>query len=325
MPRLVLTSFLLSLFLQVQASTLTSSGSGNWTNATTWAGIGVPAAGNTMVISNGHTVTVDGNLSYTGASMVVHVHGTWRFNGGGAKITLPAGSAVIIHDGGSVTSVAPGNGGTSQRIIIGSTTYWQGGPGSSVSGPWSWPQDVLPVELIAFNGSAQGDAVMLRWSTASESQSAQFHILRSRDGQAWTSVASQDAAGHSQQRIDYAYTDAGLAAGTWYYALTQSDLDGTLNELGVVAVEVRRTTSALRCALNEADPRRLNVWLTDAEDQALPFTLVDLARGTMLGLGAANLGAGGGLLELPPLAPGNYMVRVDDGQEAMGCRFVLTR
>lgn len=287
--------------------------------------MGTPGAGNTITISSGHTVTIGNNLSYTGDPMVVHVHGTWRFNGGGARVTLPSGSAVIIHEGGSVTSVAPGNGGSSQRIIIGSTTHWQGGPGSTVNGPWSWPEGALPVELVAFLAERQPGGVLLRWTTASEMNSAHFDVHRSHDGRSWDRVASLDAAGQSQQAVDHSFFDTGVTHGTWYFALSQTDLDGTVQELGVVAVALGDGPSVLRCAVDEADPQRIRLWLPAVEVPSAPYSLVDLSRGSVQGLGVAASHGGIVQLWLPPLSPGVYMVRMDVEGAAMGCRFTIAR
>ena len=49
---------LFSLF-KVKATTITSSGSGNWYSTSTWAGGVIPLAGDDVRIASGHTVTVD--------------------------------------------------------------------------------------------------------------------------------------------------------------------------------------------------------------------------------------------------------------------------
>ena len=45
--------------LKVKATTITSSGSGNWYSTSTWAGGVIPLAGDDVRIASGHTVTVD--------------------------------------------------------------------------------------------------------------------------------------------------------------------------------------------------------------------------------------------------------------------------
>ena len=45
----------------VHAVTFTSTQSGSWGSSATWGGAGVPGAGDNVIISNGNTVTEDGN------------------------------------------------------------------------------------------------------------------------------------------------------------------------------------------------------------------------------------------------------------------------
>lgn len=87
----------------------------------------------------------------------------------------------------------------------------------------------LPVILTNFTAQKQHTDVLLQWQTGTELNSKQFNIQRSSDGQNFTTIGSNAAAGNSNTPKSYSYTDAGadLLKGILYYRLEQVDKDGT--------------------------------------------------------------------------------------------------
>jgi hypothetical protein len=95
----------------------------------------------------------------------------------------------------------------------------------------------LPVELTSFTGSVDDRSLAtLRWTTASERNTAYFALERSSDGNSFTEVGQLTAAGNSSQALGYQWTDAKPLASTTYYRLRQADYDGTSVYSSVVAV-----------------------------------------------------------------------------------------
>jgi formylmethanofuran dehydrogenase subunit C len=62
---------------------------GNWNNTSTWAGGVIPGAADTVVIGNGHNITVNGNFSVK--SLFVNSGGTLTFNAANTLTLGPAG------------------------------------------------------------------------------------------------------------------------------------------------------------------------------------------------------------------------------------------
>ena len=85
----------------------------------------------------------------------------------------------------------------------------------------------LPVELGTFTAEAESQSARLRWTTASEKNSAYFAIERSRDGQAFEQIGKQQGQGSKPSPTSYTFLDERLSAGTAYYRLRQVDTDGT--------------------------------------------------------------------------------------------------
>ncbi len=82
----------------------------------------------------------------------------------------------------------------------------------------------LPVTLSSWSARLQEKSVLLRWSTTAEEQSDYFLLERSSDGANFSEIARVPASGRADS---YSYTDQDLSPGTYFYRLTQTDLDGT--------------------------------------------------------------------------------------------------
>jgi hypothetical protein len=101
------------------------------------------------------------------------------------------------------------------------------------SGQISW----LPIELLNFAANCnEKSQVELNWSTASEQNSANFIIERSRDLTQWEYVSTTNAAGNSNYNIDYSALDTDPLAGVSYYRLVQLDINGTEKIYGPISV-----------------------------------------------------------------------------------------
>jgi hypothetical protein len=83
----------------------------------------------------------------------------------------------------------------------------------------------LPVELISFSGSCEGNEVSINWQTASEFNSDYFILSRSNDGIQWFDITQTEAAGFSNQISEYQFIDFTHHVNS-YYRLTQVDIDG---------------------------------------------------------------------------------------------------
>ncbi|MEI6765208.1 MAG: T9SS type A sorting domain-containing protein [Bacteroidota bacterium] len=97
----------------------------------------------------------------------------------------------------------------------------------------------LPVNLISFDASCVNGMTWLRWSTASENNSNHFIVERSTDILQWKEIASINAAGNSNERRNYEFTDDEPLNEINYYQLKQVDYDGAATLYGPVSVHCR--------------------------------------------------------------------------------------
>ena len=120
--------------VSVFAATYTSSGSGDWNQASTWGGAGVPGSGDTVTITSNHVVTV------TGSEVALSV--TLDSTPGNKILVIdPTASLLVELSGGTAIAInapAPGssnvvriNGGTLEASNLGTNLSITGGTGAS--------------------------------------------------------------------------------------------------------------------------------------------------------------------------------------------------
>jgi hypothetical protein len=94
----------------------------------------------------------------------------------------------------------------------------------------------LPVELLYFEGWELKPDNMLKWVTVSENNSSYFDIEWSIDGDNWRSIGVRNAAGNSNEKINYYYFTPIEFCGINYYRLNQIDIDGKSKEYGPILI-----------------------------------------------------------------------------------------
>ncbi|MCB2406806.1 LamG-like jellyroll fold domain-containing protein [Hymenobacter lucidus] len=99
----------------------------------------------------------------------------------------------------------------------------------------------LPVELTEFTAERQGDDVLLRWATASETNNDRFEVESSIDGRVFKQIGRVAGRGTTANATSYQTTDLNVgryAAGQVYYRLRQVDTDGSSTFSPVRKVQV---------------------------------------------------------------------------------------
>jgi hypothetical protein len=115
----------------------------------------------------------------------------------------------------------------------------------------------LPITLLDFTATKQGDDALLNWTTTMEENNKGFEIQRSTDYSTWNTIGFVAGAINSQTKKDYQYLDKDLAAGTYYYRLRQIDLDGHAQFSKVVQVTFSGSMS-LELKQNRPNPLTSN-------------------------------------------------------------------
>ena len=161
-------------------------------------------------------------------------------NGGPTSTLLPAADSPLVDAGTCDTDAFTGSDLTTDGR--GLPRFVDGAPGTNASGDNCDIGAVeatlaeLPVELSSFTATADGEAVVLRWATASETNNAGFEVQVGEmvdgrqsmvDGQrAWRTLGFVEGRGTTSEAQAYAYRADGLEPGRYRFRLKQVDYDG---------------------------------------------------------------------------------------------------
>lgn len=152
----------------------------------------------------------------------------------------------------------------------------------------------LPVKISSFSSDCSSNVVSLNWSTESELNADRFIIERSREMNLWTAIDERQAAGNSNQTINYAFTDTDPISGTSYYRLRQIDFDGKEEFFGPISVDCENNSNTVKVYPNPTvhaftveitsltDAKNSMIQLTDVMGKAISSKSIDLTAGTNL-------------------------------------------
>ena len=98
-------------------------------------------------------------------------------------------------------------------------------------------KNTLPIVLLDFTGSLQGEHSLLEWTTASETNSKQFELQKSFDGINFSKISVIKAAGNSTVNQQYSFLDPAVAPEISYYRLFMVDKDGNGKLSNVVTIK----------------------------------------------------------------------------------------
>jgi len=96
----------------------------------------------------------------------------------------------------------------------------------------------LPVELISFSATLVDNEVLIRWSTATESNNSGFEVQRKHQND-FQSIGFVRGNGTSVDVRHYQFTDHNLIQGNLTYRLEQIDFDGTEKYSNEIAVYIK--------------------------------------------------------------------------------------
>ncbi|MCH8330173.1 MAG: hypothetical protein IH946_02155, partial [Bacteroidetes bacterium] len=176
---------------------------------------------NTSLLRNEKLITVSGDLDITASSSVEGVGGGFDVSG-----DIDVASGNWINNDWCAT-------GTSNVPLIAECC-------ACVS-------SILPIELVSFNATTDGNDVLISWVTATEINNDGFVVERSSNGIDFNKLEIIAAQGSEFNGAEYQYKDEDPLSGTSFYRLKQLDNDGSEEIFEMVSVKIE---SALLLELN---------------------------------------------------------------------------
>jgi len=134
-----------------------------------------------------------------------------------------------------------------------------------------------PVTLMNYTGEVLPAGNHLRWITASEVDNDFYTLEVSEDGGAsFRYLTTVDGAGTTSAMSTYNYLHADATTGTSYYRLSQTDFDGTTEELGIVALDRKEGLLNILTVSPVPAIDNINIQLEASEDSQMTMNLTDL-------------------------------------------------
>jgi hypothetical protein len=232
--KLIYTSILaLLISLTSLATTITADSNSAWDADSTWNLNRVPQTGDSIVIPQGITVSLNGVNQLD--NVIIIIHGTLNLTNG--KLRLDDASRMIIHIAGLLTGVN-----NNDQLSIGGVMKFKGAgaaqtgysfsdinTGTYPSGFVITTPGTLPVSFQAFYVTRQGANNQLAWSTSRELNNNYYAIEKSTDARNWKQIATVTGAGTANLVNKYSYTDKNSNDAVAYYRIRQVDMNGVAN------------------------------------------------------------------------------------------------
>ncbi|AYB33314.1 T9SS type A sorting domain-containing protein [Chryseolinea soli] len=210
-------------------------------------------------------------------------------------------------NGGTTGNVSPATGTVRSSAIVTSFSPFTLGSGNG--------NNPLPVELLAFTAKLDGTQVLLDWNTASELDNDYFTIDKTKDTKKFAEVARIQGAGTTNLPSVYSTIDKTPYTGVSYYRLRQTDFEGRVTDMGMVAVNNTggTETQTLIVFPNPAQNVPLNVNLRGyGSGEQIALDMRDAKGQTMLSkaLATENTGELIYAVDTTVLSPGVYILTV---------------
>jgi hypothetical protein len=179
-------------------------------------------------------------------------------------------------------------------------------------------QTPLPVELLAFSAEPSGSDVVVKWTTATETNSDYFNVERSGSGDlSFETISRVNAAGSSFNTIHYQVVDDRPLNGTSYYRLVQVDIDGTTSYSKLAKVSFDASSPVVIYP----NPATSTLSVKLSADGMTEVTLFNMMGAQVLSLPPSNRREF--TIACGHLARGVYLVRVVSGNKVSYQRVVL--
>ncbi|MDQ6481796.1 T9SS type A sorting domain-containing protein [Dyadobacter sp. LHD-138] len=204
-----------------------------------------PAANSAITLNGTGTISSPGPLigsdfedgMYNGISgtntviiQTLPTHGTLYYDVNGDGVLSPseavtAGQTIPSYNPDKLIVKFTGSGYTSLTFTY-SEVDAAGQPSVPANYTISFPTP-LPVKLVSFSVSQEGNSAQLNWTTAGEINADRFEIERSADAKTWNYIGKKLANGTSISKINYYFADNTPISGTVYYRIKMIDKDET--------------------------------------------------------------------------------------------------
>jgi hypothetical protein len=186
-------------------------------------------------------------------------------------------------------------------------------------GAFSFP---LPVKLTSFTATTSNAVVNVKWETAQENNNKEFELQRSANGKDWSTIVTVAGKGTTELKSNYAHTDRAPLRGVSLYRLKQIDYDGKNEISQVVAVKIGENG---RFAFDVTPNLVVNNFKVVASEdlRSSEISIFNTVGNRMNAV--VNRNGNEANVDVSNLPSGQYIIRIQNGMEALTKRFVVNK
>ena len=183
-------------------------------------------------------------------------------------------------------------------------------------------ESTLPVKLASFTAALATDKVDLKWITSMEKNVSHFEVERSLDGREYKTIGMVFAAGNSDEKLTYNFTDKQVdlqKAGVVYYRLRSVDIDTKSEYSQIRVIHIGKQGAASLSVITYPNPAVSNINVTVPaawQGKTIRYELLNQNGQVVISRepGAASQTES---FDISRLARGYYIIRVNcDGETA---------
>lgn len=199
--------------------------------------------------------------------------------------------------------------------------------GTSTSHPFALVKKTsfLPVELLSFSTECTNHKLIVKWSTASETNSDFFTVEKSQDGINFIPTEVVQAAGNSSTIRHYSFVDAEPFQGTSYYRLKETDFDGTTQVLSSVFVPSCRSGGLSVTIGHNYGEDDFVVAVSGADNDSFTVSVTDVIGQQLFSKKLSGITGSYVMKERLNVASGVYVVNVNSGNEFFSKKLIRVR
>ena len=173
-------------------------------------------------------------------------------------------------------------------------------------------ENVLPLNLVRFAYTKNGNSILLSWSTTAEVNTSYFDVERSADARNFAPIGKVTARNTPNQN-DYQYADARPLSGVNYYRLKMVDADGKYKYSPYISTANNKNVDYVIFP----NPVQNNIFLTinSKIQTAMTVTVADMQGRAVLRT-VFNVNEGVTTKDIPAasLAKGTYLVKLESAE-----------
>ncbi len=169
---------------------------------------------------------------------------------------------------------------------------------------------ILPLTWLYINGTWQNNAALIKWATASESNTSHFEIEHSFNGINFIKTGTVRAAGFSNTIKDYQYIHNNPASGKNYYRIKQVDQDGNFSYSKIIVLKKDDSNVSLKIYPNPVQREAVILFNNPATTSQVRILN---SNGQIVRVQAVKSGSTQIIIDLQNLSHGLYFVQLLTG------------